>query len=665
MKERGFAGILSSLALLGFLLAGCEEVPAESVSSSLPTPVGELQDIFYRLRENNFSIAYQDRYASNNQIRYQDSRYTAYSIESEGDFGFNGYAQGDGHIFAYTIEDGEIVSGAPYTSSYTGMRYENLYDLREGFGEFDYTALPTTVNEEGVYVYEFGVNSTNDMLLEAILLRRTYNAASHPSSFTMSVNGGTLSFEAVMLVYEEQNDQDTAEGTVYSIGSTVNPEIRDYLNGGGSSKKPLDSRFYRLIAPYIDRNNFKTHLDATEYTTTAAYSTFQMDQYFLDNALLYDRLDDNSTAVNGQLDTGYAVANFTMDSIDDDRLEITGTVNDTDGEFISGIYTDYLTYSMTSLNFTDFVGYIDEENEDSYILTDDYLHYILSYVCYFDIDSQSNSVERLRLEVNDWESKKFTLHFEMINRTTNRSLGTYHCTFSDPGEVSFAAIDRYLAIGNDGSTTDISTLESVLTKFSAHNYSMDLMTGSGIAKAYFTEDYYYVEVYGNPSQNYGYVKEGESIYGFTLSYDANGNPTAMDVATGTDYAAGTSPMSLPGCGTYQGASNDLGYISAFSDAIYDYDSYVLAECMGYVYFRNSTSGFGQSALDYYYPSQTTALPYGAGFMVQDGNDPYDVRVTFFVSFVSNDGTQYGAISETFYDIGNTHHAYIESQLEAM
>ena len=657
---------LSLIGLFALSLGACDDNDSSSVIIR-DAPKGELQTIFASLLDNNFSISYEDRYANNmvnGEIisRYQNTYYTPYSLESDGDLGFNGYASNGEIVFSYNIVENEIISSLPLLNSSTGHRYRNIYDYRPGMADFVYEDLPSTPNnEDGSYTYDFGENTYNDYLISEIFLRKTYNPSIKPTSVKMTVRGNTLEINAVLLTYELGEDNvvnDSVDVVVYQINSTENVLVKDYLASGGTAKKPLDNRFYDVIAPYLETNNFKTSLDATHYlnSDTMLYETFKMDQYFLNNAIVYDRLDDADVLVSGSLETNGVVASFSMEDINADKLTITNTPLNSDSEAYTYLYGEYFPYTFSSLSFANFIGYVDEENPNLYYLTDTYLQYILAYICYFDTDTTSNKISSLTLEILSPSDNSFKLSFYVIDTMTGLDKGVYQATFSMLNKVAFNAIDRYL---NMGSASDQATLESVLNKFKNNNYSLDVISGSNLAKSYFTPDYYYLEAYGDPAKNIGYVKLGEEIHQFTVSYNGS---TPTDIIVGeTDYAASNNPMQLPGVGSSYNAANNLFYASMLSEDIYNFDNYVIDDSIGIPYFRNLTEGFAASILSYFYPNNTSALPYGAGFLVSDSDkDSYDVRATLMCTYISRDGSQMGALAFTFYDIGGTQHDFIEN-----
>lgn len=653
-----FLSILCFSCLLSGSLVACDNSNKDdtTIDNKLPAPKGALQEIFYKLSANNFSLSYSDSYAAQGVSRNQVTKYTSYSLETSGDLGFTGYAQNDECVFTYNIVDNEIVSGVPVIDYNNGIMVTNIYHYRDGLQNFDYTYLPSDYKSGEEYIYEFGKNELNDELLVSVFLRMTYNPNSRPKEVKLKVVAGNLIVDSINNYYELQDAYDIVSVSTYDIGTTENSLIKKYLDDGKTSKTPLDQKFYHLIAPYLQSYNYKTTLDARGLKSESGngYQTFVQDQYFTDNAILFDTTSDDTSKVSGVIQTNAGiVSEFEMDDIKSTRLNIIGSPRNEDGEYYSYLYDEYLTYSMASLNFSNFIGYIDEEHKDSYYITDSQTSSILSYICFYEINDTTRALQSLRLEVNDWDTHEFTLYFDIYDRSTNLDKGVFKVTFSQVNNIDFKAVDRYLNIGNPASSQDKSTLESVLNKFKNHNYSMDIYSSVGLAKVYYTKDYYYVEPYGDKANNEGFIKLGDAIYEFKLTMDSDYNVTGIDVDKSIDYASAYG-MKLPGCGTNNGnLYDDLFYFSAFSDELYNYDEYYQDSIFGYSYWRNGTSGLSQKILDYFYPVNTSALPQGSGFMVSDGEDAYDIRVTLISVYSSADQSQYGAIMSTFYDIGDT------------
>ena len=670
MKKNILVLLSFSFILTGLASCGSDGImddnPNDNVTT-LPDPKGALQEFFASLRDNNFTVSYTDNYVNNGLSRNQITYYTDYSLQSEGDLGFNGYAKNEEGVFSYNLVDGEVVSGIPVIDYDHGTMAYDIYDYRDGMNDFDYTFLPEDYEVGAKFTYVFKENTRNDELLISVFLRKNYNPDVLPKSLTMQLAANTLRVDSIGLEYEG-GVYDSTSVSVYNVGTTENSEIKQYLADGKTSKDPLDKRFFELIAPYLENNNYKTTLDARGLRSdNGGYETFYENQYFLEDAIIYDTVSKGT--VTGDLQAPGVVVNFKLDDMNDDELEITGTPSNQGDGFFTTLYGEYLTYILSSMGFSNFIGYVDEEHEDSYYITDSQAQSILSYICKFEIDSTTRALNSLRLEVDDWETHAFTLYFDVYNPTTSLQKGIYKASFSDVNKVSSKAVERYLNIGESALNQDKSELESVLNKYREHNYSMDVLTDVGLAKVYYTKDYYFIQTYGVPSSNEGFIKQGNSIYEFNISYNSlTGNISRINILTNKDYAQ--AGMTLPGCGEYNGhGDTDLFYFSAFDDVIYDYDNYTQGSIMGHNYWKNNgkTSSdmiFSQAVLKYFYPNDTSgALPQGAGFMVSDSDDPYDTRASLYLAYSSKDGSQYGGQYTTFYDIGGTSFEYLDNYIK--
>lgn len=655
-----------SLCLSIIALVGCQSNPSSSQEEFIPQ--NELQKAFYALKDNNFSIDYYGSYANNDGIqRHQKTYYTSYSLQSEGDYGFFGYAQNDECVFSYNLVDGQVVSSPPIYDYSTGIRYDSIYQYREGMQDFDFSYLDDTKNEDGYYTYKFGENLQNDKIFAGIFFRVTYNPNSLPGKVNISIVKNVITIEAVLLIYDETH-YDSCESTIYNINQTENAEIKQYLQDGKTAKTPLNNHFYSFIAPYLMSNSYKVSLDATHLwdTSTQSYYNFKMNQYFTDDAILYEDLT-SSGRLQGYAVVSGVITQFFLDSLNDDRIELGMSVQaDAYGNFYQALYGDYLLYALSLMSFSNFIGYIDEDNPNVFYFTDSQLKYILSYICYVESDTTYNYINSLKMEILDYENHEFKLTFNFIDTTTGINKGDYIAIFSDLNKTSIPAVERHLKTGDDASSQDIEVLKSVLNKFSKHNYMMDtFVTYTGIAQTYFSSQYKYVVVPGNPNANYGYIKPSEGyIYEFNINYNSNNQPTNINVDESINYALGDNALVLPGCGSYVNASDDLFYISAFDEAIYDYEKYVKDDSLGFTYWRNTTTGLSQKFLDYFgYASNY--FPNGSGFMVCDSDDPYDVRVTLIISVISKTTGEYNYLKIPFYNIGGSFVKIINQYLDSL
>ena len=609
----------------------------------------DLQKIFLQLKNNNFTMEYTDSYANfDNVERHQNFRYTSYSIQQTGDLGFSGIAQSDDAVFRYSIENGEIVSGVPVYDYSVGLRYDNLYSYTYGFQDFNVKDLSLEKNEDGWYTYKFGINKTNDDSLMAILLRYNPLSSRLPDNVKLkAIQSGdgnyALQIDALFMTYEWSDTlHDSCYAYVYDIGSTENYEIKEYLDTGKTSKKPLDFRFFKLINPYLSSYNFTVDMDAT-----GMYGqTFKMTTKFTENAV--QNIQGDST--NGNIYSNGYVSNFRTKN---GKIEIYDTPLLNESSYYTSLYGDMISYTLADITYANLIGYIDEEHENSYYLTDSELIYILSYICYVELDD-TITTNKVRIEIINDDTHEFNAYFDLRNSVTSTNLGTYVAKFRDLNNTIIPEADRYLAKGKNPSTQSKEEFISVMEKFKVGNYSMDV----GIAKYYFTEDYLYVEPYSVEFSNFGYIKQGEHIYEFKLT---GNNLDVVTIDTRTDYAQ----LGLPSVGTYLFSSDDFGYISEFMpEQLYNYDAYEVSSSCGVEYWKNTSNGFSTHLYNYLlsYPSEAALLPMGSGFIVQDGEDPYDTRVTAITTFISADGLNYGYYEVTYYDIGATSHPVLEQYL---
>ena len=307
--------------LLVFSLFGCNQTTSSvvsSISSSSFTPANDVEKVFYKLKNNNYTIDFYDSlYDLGNKERNSKYYYTEYSLEAEGDFGFSGIAQGEDLIFKYTIEDNEIVSGDPLISMSNGTRYETIFDYTYGLQNLDVTALPNKLSDDGYYHYNFGENPHNDRLILPVFLRINPSSIP-PESLKYKIVKDTITFEAVILSYDFNGDgvnegESTITSIVYDIGKTENTEIKKYLEDGKTSKDPLDLRFYKLFHPYMSTTNYTVDLDATGMNYN-----FKMTEYCTNTAIL---------DVQGSYKSGYMLNQGVINSfnVNNEKLNITGT----------------------------------------------------------------------------------------------------------------------------------------------------------------------------------------------------------------------------------------------------------------------------------------------------------------------------------------------------
>lgn len=612
---------------------------SNSINSSSNTPSTEIEKAFYKLKNNNFTIDFYDSlYDNQNILRNEKYYYTDYALQAEGDFGFSGIAQGDDLIFKYTLEDGEVVSGAPIIDSNYGTRFESIFDFTYGMQDFDYRDLPSEIDEKGYYTYTFGKNKKNDSIILPVFLRMGQNSLP-PEELKIKIVKDVITFEAIILNYDFDGDginegQDTMSAIVYDIGKTENPEIKKYLSDGKTSKAPLDLRFYKLFHPYLSSQNYTVDLDATGMNYD-----FKMTEYCTKNAVL----DVVGNSNSGYMINQGAVTGFT---IKDNKVHLSSTLADSDGQFYDEIYGQVLAYTFESIYYDSLIGYKDDENDNVYYLTDTYLIYVLSYLCYNEV-YETNYCDKVKLEIINDETHEFKLYFEMYNKQTNRDLGIFEARFYDLNNTSIPAVEEYLYLGDNPNTQTKQNLENVLNMFKEHNYSYDVLMSAGMAKYYNTSNYFYVEVYGSPNKNFGYLKLTDGVYEFTVV------DNVLSLGNKTDYI-------LPSAGQYFGDIDDLGFVSSINEGMFNIDNYTSSSIYNEDYWKITDISVANNIFNYFLGYYDDILPSGTGVIVKD--DGEDSKLTIFTSYISMDGEYYGYTTFTYYDIGSTSHPVIEEYL---
>ena len=161
MKKKILAFLSFSFLLTGLVACGNNDTPSqdepkdEDTLPVLPEAEGSLQEFFDSLRMNNFTVSYSDSYAAQGVERTQMSYYTDYSLQSQGDLGFNGYAQNEECVFTYNLENGEVISGVPVIDYGAGIMVSDIYDYRDGMENFDYTFLPSNYTPGTKYAVSY------------------------------------------------------------------------------------------------------------------------------------------------------------------------------------------------------------------------------------------------------------------------------------------------------------------------------------------------------------------------------------------------------------------------------------------------------------------------------------------------------------------------------
>lgn len=636
-----FALLLSSILSFGALT---------SCGDNSFTPKNDLERVMLKLKDNNFSLDYYCSYLNTGNVEQNQKFYfTENAYQSDGYLGFGGVAYDNENVFKYTLDNGEVVSGQPLINNNSGMRYGNVYEHIQGMQDFDVSKLSYKDLGNNQYEYICGNDYNNDKIFLAVFIRYSILSSVMPEKIIMSVVKDTITFDCILMSYYLDDGtyvgRNDARATVYNVGTTHLDEIDNYLEDGKTSKKPLDNRIIRLINPYMHSNNYTVYLDSTGMSG----QNFKAYEYFTDKAY-YEVPDyDSANTAIGYIESQGAVHAYTINA--DEQVEIIGTPQaDSDGNPYYNLYGDMFQYTFQSLYYANFIGYIDEEHPNSYIITDSQFVYTLAYLCYVEINEELYT-DRARIEIVDEEKHEFNVYFDLINKATKQKLGTYKASFFDLNNTSIPAVDRYLNIGGSPKEQTKQDLQEVLTKFSEGNYSMDSLTHAGIAKNYFTSNYYFLELYQDKNNNVGFIKIDDKIHQFYI-YDG-----VMNVNLSTTYN-----IQLPGCGTFMFSDDDLSYISHFDEQICNADNYEKAYASGIEFWKNTYPGFSQRMYNYIFNSASGAYPMGSGFTVSNSDNPYDTRVTLHSTYVLTDGSTYGSMSYTYYDIGNTSHPIIEAYL---
>ena len=635
------------IAILALLLPLTSCGPTSEPTSEYQ-PKNELEEIFYSLKSNNFTIDMNTSLMMHNKVNQNEKYYyTDYSIQAEGDIGFYGFAQKDDYIFRYSILEDEIITGTPIINYNTGLRYSSLYEYKKGMDKFDVSFLPDEKGEDGYYTYNWGENKINDgIFLELFHAISAYSLP--PKETKIKVIGGTIEIKTIILDYSDVgdlNNSDTVETYVYDINNTKNAAILNYLGKNGDAKKPLDNVFFRTINPYLTEENYTTYLDARDVLmSNGTPSNFIAERYMTENAVLYD----TNSGTSGMVLFNGAVSQFT---IENNRLAIQDTpMADTNGNFYTSLIGGTEPFYFGQLDYSLFVGYKSEEKDNTYILTDSYLLNILSAICLVQLYEEMYADYAI-FEVVDVEKHEFNLYFDLYNKVTNTDLGRYVAKFRDHGNTKIDVVDNFFFKGDDPATQDKTELETTLNLFKKGNYSLDSVTSVGATKYYYTENYMFVLPYTPLYRdlNYGFIKYNGGIYQFTYNFYNK----SVVIDTDVDYSKGENGLTLPGAGSYYFAANDLGYISHLTEEIYDFDNYKVDYKNGQNYWKNDSTTFSKTVFDYL-KTYSNILPVGSGFIVNyDEKDAYNSRVTIVSNFITDDGSASGKYEYTFYNIGNT------------
>lgn len=518
--------------------------PTSSSVEEVEEPEGELQRVFSLLAEGNFHVEYTLDYASVSGVRTQTADYTNYAIETDGYFGFNAVAQGDGFIFPYTRSGNEIVSQAPSIDSYTGMRYETIADFRPTFRDFDWTYLPTEADEDGYFTYTFGENETNDSIISTICM--LYSSSVTPTSLRFRVIGNSIISYGVGLDYGEV--QDTVTANISQIGSTEIEDIKSYLDNGGTAKEYVSDRFVAFLLPYLISYNYSIDVDLTdvdsEGITTRVYHK------------VFTEYSEHSYVDSFETGTGFVeymgtVNRYTINS-NGDLVLGAYVAADTSGTPMSDLWAEEVGMSFVDLSASNLVGYMTVEDGTTYYhMTDTQLINAIANVANLAYDD-SYYVSEVVINIDDYDTGAFTARFDYYVRSSNRDLGTAYASFHSRGTTLNTPVDVLLSVGDQANTQTEDELQQALDLYRQDNY-----------RQYAVGDSSLVEYIYNPNYTYYQYTTATDITGEGYLIDTDKVVKAYSLSSG-NLSVGNSftTISLPGTSSSYSDTYDMAYFSS-------------------------------------------------------------------------------------------------------
>lgn len=653
--------ILPLIALLP-LVSGCSN---DSLSSSISeiVPEGDLQRICLKLKnDNNFTVGFK-AIDYDGSIENRNFYFTPYSFQQGESTSATGVAQGDGVIYRYSINDDDSISASiPIVNTYSGIRYDSVYSYINGVSSFDIEALPKEVDSEGYYQYTFGENKNNDDVIMSVFLRQSLGGE-YPESLKIKAVGDSLIFDSVLLTYGASSDnplQLKVVSNVYDIGDTVNSQIKSYIDNGNTCKDPLDLKFFKVFNKYLGSNdNYTIDIDSSALSISSYRTKFT--EYRTENAIL----DKTSKANSGALLSQGALHYYTIDS--NNKVNISYTPFEDESTFYTSLFGEY-RMSFSTFDYSIISGYVDDNNADTYYITDSQFVSYFATLCQINI-GDTFYTDSVKIKIDSYETNEFTAYFDMYNRSSGAQYGEFSVKFYDVNKTKIDAVDDYLSLGDDPSSQSKDDLKEVLDSFSSNNYSLDfLVDGVGLVKGYYTENYYFAQSYGTPTYNEGFFKYQDKIYSFTLEYDVTTDSTntyaiytykGINVSTQIDYASQYG-MTLPGVGSYYSDDYSMNYLSEFSSSLYNVDNYSIGKDVGLTYWKSSDVTLSQDILAYVFPSTSSYIPVGFGLKAK--NKENDQKLSFIFATMSTDGSQQQYSTLTYYDIGKTSNSLVEKAI---
>ena len=650
-----------------FLATGCS-----TLTQGVETPVRQaetaelnsLQRVFQNLAQGNFTAEYDLSYAGAARDYTQHTYYTDYAIETDGYFGFNAVAQGDGLIFPYTYEganqDRHVESQAPSIDSFTGMRYTDITDFRTTFKDIDLDALPAQADEDGWYTYQFGVSEANDAIMREMCMLYT-EGSSNPTSLRFRAVGNALQSEGVGLVYEG-GYKDTVSATFTQVGTTELSLVRAFLDEGGTAKDYVSDRFVAFMLPYLASTNYTVEVDLSQ-VQSSGISSPKYTKLFTDEAE-FSYVDD-ITEGSGYVQYMNTVVGY---KVDDNSDVVFGAIAaaDASGTAMTDLWAQEIGQSFLDLTASSLMGYMTEEDgETVYHLNNTQLISAIANLSNVGYDDTFH-VDEILITIDDWDSHSFTVEFPYETLTTSQQLGSAFVTFKDLNSTVNTPVDRLLYEGDDAATQDKAEFGQALELFKTGRYAQ-----YGLGQLYMSETVYAPEYYYASYANQSY---GGSDYGFLLE-DGQVVDIRID-GTGEVSVGNAADIVLPGTGEYYGASDDLSYLShpTFSDqteavraAMYDLDNYILFDDYGLPMWVNTDPTFNAWVADYFsifnYGGQALT-PYALGFRTSlQGDDPSTKmnKLTAYL-YLSDPSGNMMMTSFSYFDLGHAQVAELEEYL---
>lgn len=648
-----------ALLSLFFVLTSCSNSTSVDENSVDTSSFNAVQKVLHKLTNNNFTVNLTSRLANNEgQAQNVTYKYNEDYVMVTGDADNYNFMSKNDTLFKFSFDaNGEIVPSAPLISYTTGLRYESFYDYRIGFEDFSAQDASLVADENGYFTYHFGQNETNDTIILMTLLGFSANTHIYPTSFKMKAVGDSLVCDVVGLVYTE-TIKDTYSIIVNDIGSTENQKVEEFLADDTKGPlEPLDTRFSKLVFPYLTNYNYSITIDGSQ-ASDEKLKQFVGKYEFDENVLAY------ISPLGGNYSGGYVeylgyVHKFLFNG--DDKIEISSTPTDSEGNFYSSIFGEIM-FPFAAMDLSMFSGY--KIDDDNYVITSDECIYYLAMTFNFQIND-STYVDKIQVHIDDYAKKEFTLSMNVRNKTTKTDLGLLQASYSGLNCTNVKGLSRLLNEGKAAKEEDKAEFESVMNEFKNGEYMFDVMTSNGLAHRYYTENYVFTEVVGNKANNYGYIKIDDHIYEFLIDYRIS-SAGKVTIDTTKDYAL--LGMKMPGTGEFWGQDDDCGYISHFKgykESLYDYSNYSVAQSTNTTFWKFNVQGAATKFLEYFGGDADVTIPTSCGFNVSNGSDPYDKRVALRINYTVAENGYEGYQIMTFYNFGNAKYTTVENYLNSL